>query len=236
VITPLLIYYQYNVTPHVPPVSYYTEEEQVSREEAGPGEAELSSEEKQMPPEPAANQAMRFKRTIPEQNRKAMAKEQAKTPPPSAKAVLDTEPAAGTGQDIEGLTAAVSARRDQTAGAVPGKTMIETVSISGYQGSAQSKKALEKELEQKVLSDSTRIQACLQQQLSHEQMIAFQMTVRLDIDDSGMVKVLEIVDAGQSSQAVQDCLVDIVNHWMVNQGNKQQINFKIRYSKISDGS
>jgi hypothetical protein len=241
VITPLLIYYQYNVTPHVPPVSYYTEEEQTNREEPGPAEKERISEEKKMSPKPAGQPAEKkvpqYKPTVPDKSRITAVKEEVNTPPsPPPKTVLDTEPAAGAGQDIEGLTAAVSARRDQTAGAVPGKTMMEPVSISKYPGAAESKKALEKELEKKVLSDSTRIHTCLHQELSREQMSTFQMTVRLDIDDSGMVKVLEIVDAGHSSQAVQDCLVDIVNHWMVTQGNKQQINFKIRYTQISAGS
>lgn len=241
VITPLLIYYQYNITPHVSPDIYNAEKEQINRKEQEPPEKEHVSEDHKILSKPAGQPAEKkvplHRPSVPDQNRIAAVKEEMKTPPsPPAKAVIDTEPAAGAGQDIGGLTAAVSARRDQTAGAVPGKTMMGPVSISGYPGSKESKKAVEKELDQKLLSDSTRIHACLHQQLSREQMIAFQMTVRLEIDGSGKVKVLEIVDAGKISRAIQDCLVEIVNHWVVNKGKTQQIYFKIRYTQTSAGS
>jgi len=240
VITPLLIYYQYNITPHLPPGIYSAEGERSGREVAGPEGEELADREKMIPPEtsgqPAEKQVPLAKPVVPERKQLAAAKQEVKKPliPPEP-ALSQTEPAAGPDLEADGMGAAARAKGKQTGGLLPGKTLMAPVSVSGVRNATESNKALEKELEKKVLDDSTHIKTCLEQHLTGKQIKDFQMTVRLDIDENGKVQVGEVVDTGQSSPALQECLVSLVNRWTVDQKIKQHVYFKIRYPQISAG-
>jgi hypothetical protein len=88
---------------------------------------------------------------------------------------------------------------------------------------------LKTELDQKAISDSSRIRTCIRNNLPFDNWSGYRVSSLLQIYENGEIRVIGIQSAAFRSDVLEACLKEVMNSWIVGPGKTEQIVFEIQY-------
>lgn len=95
--------------------------------------------------------------------------------------------------------------------------------------SIRDKESLQTEINTRIVGDSVQIKTCMETYLNGDKLTAYSINLKLTILQNGEIGKIDILDASTRSEELEKCLTTILNLWLVNPGSEDQI-IKIKIS------
>ncbi len=227
VITPLIIYYQFNVAPqNLQKINTLSKKEKDRNE--------------QNPIAPAAQEEIRIKaedEAPPTKIISGSGEDAPTTPRQMSTSRKETDSERDKQKaSVEDAGIAYSATEEIADNSLPEIALTKSSpgSMLGASGRSINIPNIYAELQERTLRDSTDIIDCIETHLDSTHLQDYFLLCKIQIIKSGEISLVEVINASVRSEELELCLRSIMKEWMVSTGDAtKEIEYKISYSQFS---